>query len=71
MYRENKMPYGKTRSVTGIGDYTDYDAIREARTKFYSNPGKYTRERERSYHTDYSSPRHRTSGRVEVVIEHW
>ena len=65
------MSYEKTKHVTGIGNYSDYDAIREAKAKFYRNPEKYTREGQRSYHNNHSYRRSNNYGRVDVVIEHW
>ena len=64
LYREHYA----TRS--GIGDYDDdlnYDAIRDAKEKFYRNPEKY-RRRHVSRHSSSHSRREIT--RVNVVVEH-
>ncbi|XP_053404986.1 migration and invasion enhancer 1-like [Mercenaria mercenaria] len=65
------MSYEKTRYVTGIGDYEDYDAIRDAKEKFYRSPEKYTTERSyrSSRNSEYS--RRQANERVQVVVEHW
>lgn len=69
------MSYGKTKQITTVGLYDDYqyDAIRDAKEKYSRNPEKYLSER--SYHSNYSShgyyQRSKANGRVQVVVEHW
>lgn len=74
------MSYGeKHKYHTAIGsydhDYDNYDAIREAKSKYLRNPEKYEAERSRSYN-GYNSrgdkyERKRGYERVTVVLEHW
>lgn len=68
------MSYGdRNKLYTRLGTYDDdkYDAIRDAKDKYYRNPEKYNSHRSSSRtHSDYSDS-YRRPERVTVVIEHW
>lgn len=66
----------KQRYLTGIGENDDvnYDAIRDAKAKYYNHPDRYGHASERSNHSNDSRRyhrRHEGPHRVNVVVEHW